>query len=186
MLPAGKSAFIVGCIGLFGVDMIYPFTKRWTNWPQFILGIAMTWGLPVAWISNTGSIDWNMIPVLFLGGMCWTIYYDTIYACQDRRDDVKAGVKSTAVLFGDAVRPILACFATAFVFCLAYAGMLNGNGMAYFVITVAGAAVHFAWQLTSVNFDIGADCWRIFKSNGDLGYIMFAGMICDYALRIAH
>jgi len=144
----------------------------------------MTWGLPVAWFANAGLSHGLWILALFFGGVCWTIHYDTIYACQDRVDDVKAGVRSTAVLFGDNIRWILAFFSTMFVISLAYAGLKNGNGPLYFVLTVAGTAVHLTWQLSVVDFDSGADCWRMFKANGDLGYLIWAGMLCDYCYRV--
>ena len=93
----------------------------------------------------------------------WTIYYDTIYACQDRRDDIKAGVKSTAVLFGDWIRLILSFFAACFVASLVYAGMITEAGYLYYTITVGGAAACFAWQMLSIDFDDGAQCWQAFK-----------------------
>ncbi|OBZ76285.1 4-hydroxybenzoate polyprenyltransferase, mitochondrial [Grifola frondosa] len=181
---AGNAALWVGLLGLFFVDLPYPLSKRWTDWPQIWLGVATTWGLPVTWVSMTGFMDWNLIPVLFVAGVCWTIYYDTIYACQDRRDDVKSGVRSTAVLFGDNVRAMLAVVAAVFVLCLAYAGVLNGNGPMYFLITVVGTAAHLVWQLVTADFDCDADCWRMFARNSDIGYITVAGMLCDYCLRM--
>ena len=93
----------------------------------------------------------------------WTIVYDTIYACQDRRDDIKAGVKSTAVLFRDWIRLILSFFAACFVASLVYAGMITEAGYLYYTITVGGAAACFAWQMLSIDFDDGAQCWQAFK-----------------------
>jgi hypothetical protein len=87
----------------------------------------------------------------------WAIVYDTIYACQDRDDDVHAGVKSTALLFGSYVRPILACFATAFIVLLVFAGAANGQRAGYFVISCGGAAAHFVWQFTTWTVDVPAD-----------------------------
>jgi len=157
--------------------------KRWTHWPQAWLGLAMNWGLPVSWIALTGSINWPLLSVAYLGTFCWTIVYDTIYACQDRKDDVKAGVKSTALLFGDHVRPILAGFATGFVAALGATGFLNQQGIAYYVIAVLGSALHFTWQLTTLNVDHGADCWSKFTSNGDIGYIIWVGILVDYYFK---
>ncbi|KAF9800157.1 hypothetical protein IEO21_10422 [Rhodonia placenta] len=185
LLYAGAAATRMGLIGLVFLDMPYPLTKRWTSWPQTFLGLAMTWGLPVSWVSIVGQIDWDVIPILFLGSVSWSIYYDTIYACQDRRDDIKAGVKSTAVLFGDYVRPILSCFAMLFVASLAFAGLHNSQGPLYFIIAVFGAAVHLAWQLITIDFDVGSQCWKMFNANGDLGYIIWGGMLADYLHRSA-
>ncbi|KAH9911514.1 UbiA prenyltransferase family [Fomitopsis serialis] len=159
---AGDAAFKWGLFCLCFLDPLYPLMKRWTDWPQLWLGFAMTWGLPVSWVSNFGEMNWYIVPVLLGGGVCWTIHYDTIYACQDRRDDIKAGVRSTAVLFGDWTRLILACFSACFVICLALAGGINHQGPLFF-ITVAGTAFHLAWQLIVVDLDDSSDCHRIFK-----------------------
>lgn len=87
-------------------------------------------------------------------GNSWTIVYDTIYACQDREDDVSAGVKSTAVLFGSYVRPILAAFTLAFLALLVYAGIANGQSIGYFVVSCGGAAAHFLWQFVTWHPDV--------------------------------
>jgi len=178
-------AFRVGLFGLFPIHTLYPLMKRWTNWPQGWLGFTMNWGLPVAWISITGTVDWKIIPALLLGTCSWTIVYDTIYACQDKKDDIHAGVKSTAILFGSYIRPILSLFAAHFVSSLAYAGYMNGQGPAFFVISVLGTALHFVWQLSTVDFEDGADCWRKFKANGDLGWLVWAGLLADYYVKLA-
>ena len=92
----------------------------------------------------------------------WTILYDTIYACQDRKDDVQAGVKSTALLFGDWVKQILAMFAVAFVATLAYAGYQTNQSWIYFTISVGGCAAHLFWQLVTLDPDVPEDCWAKF------------------------
>jgi 4-hydroxybenzoate polyprenyltransferase len=94
--------------------------------------------------------------------LSWTIVYDTIYGCQDREDDKKAGLKSTAVLFGSHVRQTLSFFATLFVACLIIAGVANDHGAWYFSISVGGAALHLTWQLYTVNFESKKDCWKKF------------------------
>jgi 4-hydroxybenzoate polyprenyltransferase len=96
----------------------------------------------------------------------WTIIYDTIYACQDREDDAKAGLKSTAVLFGSHVRVILSFFAMAFIICLIAAGIANRQGLWYFLLSVGGAALHLMWQLYSVTFEDEKDCWKKFLVRG--------------------
>ncbi|KAL6302885.1 UbiA prenyltransferase family [Sparassis latifolia] len=169
LLCIGLLAFVnsealrAGLFGLFFLDLLYPFMKRWTHWPQAWLGLAMNWGAPVSWIAITGSVDWRVAPALLLGGVFWTLHYDTIYACQDKHDDVKAGVKSTAVLFGDAVRSILACFSALFMACLAYAGWVAQQGPAFFAVAIAGGTLHLIWQLRTLDFDSVNDCLRMFK-----------------------
>ncbi|PSS37511.1 hypothetical protein PHLCEN_2v718 [Hermanssonia centrifuga] len=117
----------------------------------------MNWGYPVAWITITGDIKADVVWVFFFGTVCWTIVYDTIYACQDREDDVHAGVKSTAVLFGDYVRPILIAFTVAFLGLMTYAGMCNGQSFGYYLISCGGSAIHFAWQFLTWHVEVPED-----------------------------
>jgi hypothetical protein len=86
---------------------IYPFAKRFTWWPQVFLGIAFNWGALLAWTAHTGSLGWPAV-FLYLGGIAWTLFYDTIYAHQDTEDDALIGIKSTARLFGTEHRPMAA------------------------------------------------------------------------------
>ncbi|PSS38135.1 hypothetical protein PHLCEN_2v42 [Hermanssonia centrifuga] len=90
------------------------------------------------------------------------MHFETIYASQDKRDDVKAGVKSTALLFGNYIREICAAFAAVFIACLAYAGILNGQGIGYFLISVLGSALHIIWQFYTLDFDDSSQCGRMF------------------------
>jgi 4-hydroxybenzoate polyprenyltransferase len=127
---------------------------------------------------------------------------DTIYACQDKKDDVKAGIGSTALFFGDYVQVGLIFFGAVFVSMLAVVGVMNGQGPAYFVLTVGGTALHIIWQLSTVDLDSPASCWgrssmnfrsclysdfasstEIFNRNGDLGWIVWGGLFVDYLLK---
>ncbi|KAH7922350.1 UbiA prenyltransferase [Leucogyrophana mollusca] len=172
--------FKLGLFGVFPLQALYPTMKRITNWPQLWLGLAMNWGCPVAWVYLLGNVDLRVPAALFVGSVCWTIVYDTIYACQDRKEDAKLRVGSTAVLFGNQLRPILAIFATVFVASLAYAGILNSQKLPYFLISVGGAAAHLGWQIGTLNPDDAKDCWKKFEAGGNLGYIVWGGMIADY------
>ncbi|KAI0766937.1 UbiA prenyltransferase [Trametes elegans] len=181
MSLVGPEGFKIGLFITFVFDIPYPLAKRLTYWPQAYLGLAVTGALPVSWVSIRGYTDLNALIVMYLGGVCWSIYYDTIYACQDRRDDVKAGVKSTAVLFGDYVRPIECVFAALFDASLVYAGLVTGAGPLYFAITVGGTAACFAWQMLTLDFDDSAQCWDAFRVNGGLvGLLVWGGMAADY------
>jgi 4-hydroxybenzoate polyprenyltransferase len=84
---------------------------------------------------------------------------DTIYACQDMKDDIKVGVRSTALLFGSWIRPLLVLCACTFVFTLAYAGILNEQGIPYFAISVCGTAAHLIWQFATVDLEDPESCW---------------------------
>ncbi|KAH9930223.1 UbiA prenyltransferase family-domain-containing protein [Fomitopsis serialis] len=179
---AGFQAFVVGTIGFFTWEAIYPLSKRFTNWPQAFLGFDCAWGFPVVWISVNGVWDWKLVTAIVLGITAWTIHFDTIYALQDKEDDINAGVHSCALLFGDKVRPILSVFATFFVGTLAYAGYLNHQGAFYYVITVGGTGLHMLWQLLTP--DLVANGGKIWKSNGQLGYLVEAGLLADYIHKV--
>lgn len=98
---------------------------------------------------------------------------------------MQAGVKSTALLFGESTRPILAAFSTSFVGLLALSGYLNGQSAAFYAISVGGAAAHLAWQLRTADLETRESCWNVFKSNRDLGAIVWSGLAVDYALLTA-
>ncbi|KAJ7206090.1 UbiA prenyltransferase family [Mycena pura] len=174
------SVLLWGLPGIFPFHALYPLMKRWTWWPQAWLGLAMNWSVLVAWISITGRINLQTVGILFAGTICWTIVYDTIYACQDRKDDIAAGIKSTALLFGTYICPILYLFTAAFIACLTYAGISNHQGLPFFLISVGGAVAFFVWQFVTWHVDDVNDCAAKFAANGNLGLIIWVGMILDY------
>lgn len=156
--------------------------KRWTHWPQAWLGLAMNWGVPVAWITVFNHLINREVPILlFISSFAWTLIYDTIYACQDRKDDVKVGVNSTAVLFGNHVKEILALFTILFIAGLLFAGIYNDQGFYFFLISVGGSAMHCLWQLITLNPDNDKDCLNKFIANHNIGYIIWMGQLLDYA-----
>ncbi|KAI0716361.1 UbiA prenyltransferase family-domain-containing protein [Earliella scabrosa] len=168
-------------VGVFPLHALYPLMKRWTWWPQAWLGLAFNWGIPVAWISVTGTLPPPALWVLFAGGVCWTILYDTIYACQDRADDARVGIKSTALLFGTRIRPALASLAALLLLCLACSGRaLGGVGAGYAVLSCGGALAHTGWQLASWDERDSRDHRAKFESNGLLGCVIWLGMVLDY------
>ncbi|KAF7360710.1 4-hydroxybenzoate polyprenyltransferase, mitochondrial [Mycena venus] len=167
-------------IPLFG---IYPLMKRVTYWPQAWLGFAMNFGFITAWVSVTGTVNYPIIAAAMASTWCWTMLYDTIYACQDMKDDIKVGVRSTAILFGTWLRPLLVLFGIVFVSLLAVAGSFNGQGTPYFVVSIGGTLLHLIWQFRTVDLDVPKSCWRNFNSNGELGWIVWGGLMLDYVLR---
>ncbi|KAF9219193.1 UbiA prenyltransferase [Gyrodon lividus] len=181
---ARPSVFLLGLFGIFPLHALYPLMKRWTNWPQAWLGLAMNWGIFVGWASMAEMHGYSTVTVLYVGTWAWTIVYDTIYASQDKRDDVKAGVGSLALFFGSWVRPALSVFALIFVASLTYTGIVNHQSALYFVVSVGGAGLHLLWQLTTVDFDNPADCEEKFKSNGTVGFIVWLGILLNYARNI--
>ncbi|EAV43328.1 4-hydroxybenzoate octaprenyltransferase [Stappia aggregata IAM 12614] len=156
---------------------IYPFMKRITNWPQLFLGFAFSWGALMGWAAAFGSLSWSPL-FLYVGGICWTIGYDTIYAHQDKEDDALVGVKSTARLFGEHTKPALILLyscATALFF---MAAMFADAGPAAFVGILVGV-VHLGWQIVVLDIDDGDQCLQLFRSNSTYGWILFFGFVAD-------
>lgn len=154
---------------------IYPFMKRITNWPQLVLGLAFNWGALIGWTSVTGSL--SLAPVLlYAGAICWTIFYDTIYAHQDKEDDILIGVKSTALRFGDNTGVWLTGFLSAATILIGVAGVIAGHGL-WFGLGLLAFAVHLSWQLRTLNVEDAENCLRRFKSNRDAGLLLLAGLI---------
>ncbi|KAJ7101284.1 4-hydroxybenzoate polyprenyl transferase [Mycena belliarum] len=177
-------AFWVALFQLIPLFAIYPLLKRITHWPQAWLGFAMNFGFITAWISVSGTVDYPVLAVAMASCWCWTMLYDTVYACQDMQDDVKVGVRSTAILFGTWIRPLLVACGLTFALALAGAGLLNGQGTPYFVVSVGGTALHLVWQFCTVDLGVPASCWQNFNRNGQLGWIVWGGMALDYLLSL--
>ncbi len=162
------------------VVAVYPFMKRITYWPQIVLGLAFSWGALMGWPAAFGRLDWPAI-VLYLGSISWVIGYDTIYAHQDREDDLMIGIKSTALLFKENTRPMLAAFYAGAVLLIGAAGLMAGGGI-IFVIGLLAFAAHLALQVSRLDIDDPAHCLMLFKSNRDAGLILFGAMLADAAL----
>lgn len=162
---------------------VYPFLKRFTYWPQVGLGLAFSWGALMGWPAVFGRLDAPAF-VLYAGAIFWVIAYDTLYAHQDREDDALIGIRSTAILFGENTRLIVAAFYAASVVLIGAAGVLAGAGIG-FAAGLIGFAIHLAWQVRRIDIADPALCLRLFKSNRDAGLILFAGMILDAWLRHA-
>ncbi|KAF8625853.1 hypothetical protein AX17_006749 [Amanita inopinata Kibby_2008] len=177
-------AFYVALFQLLPLFAIYPLLKRVTHWPQAWLGFAMNFGFITAWVSTTGTIDTYLLLAAMTGCWCWTMVYDTIYACQDIRDDVKMGIRSTAILFGTWIRPLLMACAIVFVAMLGVAGYVNGQGVAYYALSVGGTAAHLTWQFLTVDLEVPSSCWRNFNRNGQLGWVVWSGLMFDYLFMI--
>jgi 4-hydroxybenzoate polyprenyltransferase len=172
------NGFAVGLgIASLSVVAVYPFMKRFTYWPQIGLGLAFSWGALMGWAAAFGRLD---IPayMLYAGSICWVIGYDTIYAHQDREDDALIGVKSTALLFGDRTKPMLASFYALAVVLMGLAGWLAGGGVVAAIGLFAFAA-HLGWQVRRLDVSDPALCLSVFKSNRDAGLIFFAALVLE-------
>ncbi|WKX99481.1 hypothetical protein Q1695_014398 [Nippostrongylus brasiliensis] len=171
----------VGSASMFLV-VGYPLAKRYTYWPQFVLGLTFNWGALLGWSAVQGSLSSAAPIVLYLAALQWTLLYDTIYAHQDKTDDIMIGVKSTALRFGENTKKWLSGFGTAAVTGLGLTGYLADQTWPYY-LALAGTSAHFAWQIRTVNINDGQDCWRKFKSNQWMGAILFAGIVAGTYLK---
>ena len=162
------------------VVVIYPFMKRITYWPQIFLGLAFSWGALMGWPAAFGRLDWPAL-VLYAGSILWVIGYDTIYAHQDRDDDLLIGIKSTALLFGERTSTMLAAFYAGAIVLIAAAGFMAGGGT-IFTIGIIAFAAHLAWQVSRLDIDDPAHCLVLFKSNRDAGLVLFGAMLIDAAI----
>jgi 4-hydroxybenzoate polyprenyltransferase len=168
-------------IASLAVVVVYPFMKRITYWPQIVLGLAFSWGALMGWAAAFGRLGWPPL-LLYAGSISWVIGYDTIYAHQDREDDALIGIKSTALLFGERTKPMLALFYSLAVVLLGAAGFSAGGGVVFAVGLIAFAA-HLAWQIARLDIADPDNCLAVFKSDRDAGLILFAGLLLDAALR---
>ncbi|MCI4677686.1 4-hydroxybenzoate octaprenyltransferase [Rhodoblastus acidophilus] len=179
LLSFNRFAILLGLLSLVPVA-IYPFMKRFTSWPQAALGLAFSWGALLGWAAQTGGLA---APALWLYASCvaWTIGYDTIYAIQDRKDDVAAGVKSTALLFGEHVQLAVAVFYLLTVLCAEVALVLAGAGLAAHLGLLAFAS-HLVWQIRGLDADDEAKALRLFRSNGLAGFLLSVGLFTENLL----
>ncbi|MCG8909918.1 4-hydroxybenzoate octaprenyltransferase [Pseudomonas sp. DP-17] len=163
------------------VAALYPFMKRYTYYPQVVLGAAFSWGIPMAFTAASGTLP-AVAWLLFFANVLWTVAYDTYYAMTDREDDLKMGMKSTAILFGDADRVINLSLQGLMLLLL----ILAGNKLAmhlYYYLGLAVAAGCFAWQFHSTRDREPMKCFKAFLHNHWAGLAIFLGTVLDFALR---
>jgi 4-hydroxybenzoate polyprenyltransferase len=174
LLQLSPLAIKLGVLSLLLVAA-YPFMKRITWWPQAFLGLTFNWGALLGYAAVTDTLTWPPV-LLYVAGFFWTLFYDTIYAHQDKEDDALIGVKSTARYFGANTRAWLTGFAVATVMLLMMVVKVAALGWAA-KIGVIGVAVHLGWQVVFCNFDDAQDCKSKFYSNRFIGWILLAGLV---------
>ncbi len=157
------------------VVAVYPLMKRITYWPQFVLGLAFSWGGLMGWASVKGEISLASVFV-YCAAVVWTIGYDTIYAHQDKEDDALVGLKSTALRFGEKTKSWLTLFYGLTTVLLALAGYFAGAGVLMYVFLGLGV-LHLIWQIRTLDINDGNNCLDRFRSNRDYGAIVFVGMV---------
>ncbi|MBK8907855.1 MAG: 4-hydroxybenzoate octaprenyltransferase [Rhodospirillales bacterium] len=159
---------------------VYPFMKRITDWPQAWLGLTFNWGALLGWAAVRGDLAAPAI-ALYIGGLFWTLGYDTIYAHQDKEDDALIGVRSTALRFGAETKPMVAGFyalAAAMFVVAGYAAELSFP----YLIAIVLVILHAIWQVVFVDLDDPDSCLRTFRSNRDFGLVLFIGIVAAKAL----
>ncbi len=167
------------------IVLLYPFAKRFTSWPQAILGAAFAYGALLGWTATLGTLGLPAV-LLYVGSIFWTIGYDTIYALQDTRDDAEAGVRSTARLFGTKVRlAVGALYALACAFTFAACKTAELGVFAY--LGVAAFAAHLLWQTLPLRSDLPTACaLKLFRANRDAGLLLFLGLLAENLARVLH
>ncbi|MBI5827300.1 MAG: 4-hydroxybenzoate octaprenyltransferase [Deltaproteobacteria bacterium] len=167
-------------IGLL-LAVVYPFVKRVSHWPQAFLGMAFGWGAVMSWSAATGTIGW--VPLLiFVANVCYSIAYDTIYALMDREDDLKIGVKSTAIYFGDSVYAALNAAYLLMTVLLAATGYLSGLGPVYFGGLASGLMI-FLWIVSVLKrTPTRAMAFKGFIGNVVAGGVILAAIVIDMRL----
>ncbi|MBP0481560.1 4-hydroxybenzoate octaprenyltransferase [Sagittula salina] len=168
------AAIALGVLSLAPVA-IYPFAKRFTWWPQIFLGIAFNWGALLAWTAHTGRLELPAV-LLYVAGMAWTLFYDTIYAHQDTEDDALIGVKSTARLFGEDSPRWLALFLVATVTLMGAAAIYAAPAgeplkLALLILAPWAMGWHMLWQLRRLKLDDNQRLLQLFRANRDAGLL---------------
>ncbi len=175
LLTFNRAAIAMGVLSLLPVT-IYPYAKRFTWWPQVFLGLAFNWGALLAWTAHSGTLGWPAV-LLYLSGIAWTLFYDTIYAHQDTEDDELIGIKSTARLFGTDTAKWLKYFLVATVSLMGLAvleAVYPGGSIFALVLGIAGPWAmgwHMAWQLRGLDIEDNAKLLQLFRANRDTGLI---------------
>tara|TARA_R110000823_G_scaffold119998_25_gene244677 strand:+ start:1657 stop:2526 length:870 start_codon:yes stop_codon:yes gene_type:complete len=158
----------------------YPFMKRFTHMPQFVLGAAFSWSIPMAFAAQRGALP-PALWLLYAGNLLWTMAYDTKYAMVDREDDLKIGIKSSAILFGRHDRLIVGGLQAGCLLCLYLAGQAFALGLVY-QLSLAAAAALFVYQQHLIRARDPQDCFRAFLHNNWVGMTVFAGIALHYSI----
>ena len=174
LLQLPPAAIIAGVAAL-PLVILYPLAKRVTWWPQAVLGLTFSWGVPLGWTATTGGMPPAALLLVYAGSVCWVFGYDTIYAVQDMEDDRTVGVRSSALGLGRHLRS-----GVAFAYALAVAGLAAGFlallGTGIWIAGLTLMAVHLGWQVRSLDAEDPAKALRLFKSNRDAGLFLVAGI----------
>jgi 4-hydroxybenzoate polyprenyltransferase len=171
---------IMWSVGALAVSVIYPFTKRFFAMPQAVLGVAFSFGIPMAFTAIVGEVP-AVVWWLVAGKLAWVLAYDTEYAMVDRNDDLKIGIRTSAITLGRFdVAGVMAFYALCLA-CWHVAGQLMGRGL-WYELSLAVAAAQALWHGWLIKGRAREDCFKAFRLNHWLGLTVFAGVVLDYAL----
>ncbi|REH40149.1 4-hydroxybenzoate polyprenyltransferase [Paraperlucidibaca baekdonensis] len=169
--------------GALALAVLYPFMKRVTYLPQVVLGAAFSWAIPMAFVAQGRTPD-DLCWLLYAGNLAWTVAYDTQYAMADRDDDLKAGVKSTAILFGDLDRVVIAGLQLFWLAALAFVGHQMHWGVMWWA-GLAGALLLFIWQWQHTASRDKHQCLAAFKHNHWVGLLLFVTLLISWLQQLA-
>jgi len=179
LLSFNRTAILLGLLVLVLIAT-YPFMKRITYWPQFFLGLNFNWGALLGWAAVRGDLQWPAA-LLYAGGICWTLGYDTIYAHQDKDDDALIGIKSSALALGSRTRPFLFVFYVGAAALWAASGVLAANAWPFW-LGLALATAQLLWQASAVDTEDSADCLAKFRSNRIVGWALLLGIVAAHVV----
>lgn len=176
VLSMNLMTIMLSVVGL-ALAWVYPFMKRYTHLPQVVLGAAFGWAIPMAWAAVSESLP-LVCWLVFLANICWTVAYDTQYAMVDREDDLKIGVKSTAILFGRYDKLIIGLLQLSTLVLMVLVGtMLDLNGAFYWTLLLAGGL--FVYQQKLIAQRDRQACFRAFLNNNYVGLVLFLGVLMN-------
>lgn len=177
LLQLNALAIALGVASLLPI-VAYPLFKRFTFWPQAMLGITFGWGAPMGYAAAAGVLD-STTAIIYAASFMWILGYDTIYAHQDREDDALIGVRSTARLFAERTAPFVAACYAATVALVALAGWRAGLGWGFYALLPVPAAI-LAWQVATLDIADPAGCLRRFKANREVGLLVGLAILAGW------
>lgn len=184
VLWLGNRQVLLLSVPAVAIAAVYPFTKRFLSMPQAVLGLAFSWGIPMAYAAVQpplpAQVPWGEVLLLMAANFCWVVAYDTFYAMSDRPDDLKIGVRSSAILFGRQDRLITAVLQAASLGLLAWWGRDLGIGYALGLLAAAGFSVREQWMIRERDRE---RCFQAFLDNNRFGMAVFLGIALHYLLR---
>ncbi len=174
LLLLNNTTIIMGCLVIIPIT-IYPFMKRFTYWPQAFLALTFNWGVLMGWAAIRETIDLPAI-MLYLAACCWTLGYDTIYALQDKKDDLLQGAKSTAIFFADNVKLYLYSFYILTNIFLWITAIISGLSL-WFHFFLILSSFQLLWQVMTLDINDPIDCMKKFKTNRFYGALVLFAII---------